>query len=328
MQFLLHLGRDIRVAVRFKKDDVPLNTVNLKATMSQLEDMRIFAEAVDAQSFTAAADRLGLSKQFVSKRIAALEKRLGARLLLRSTRRLRVTDLGLAYHERAQRILLEVDDAEQMIASQTAAPRGVLRLSAPMTFATLHLGSVIPVFLQRHPEVSVELELNDRTVDLIGEGYDMAVRIGTLADSVLVARRIAPVQLITCASPEYLRVRGTPMTPEQLAAHDCLIYGHARHSEWTFRVGGRARRVTVSGRMRANNGEMLREAAIEGMGVISLPDFIVAAALADGRLVEVLDAFRPDGFTVYAVYPQHRQSSLLVRAFSDFLVERFGQLQN
>lgn len=292
--------------------------------MSQLEDMRIFAETVDAQSFTAAAERLGLSKQFVSKRIAALEKRLGARLLVRSTRRLRVTDLGLAYHERAQRILQEVDAAEQMITSQMATPRGVLRLSAPMTFATLHLGPLIPAFIQRHPEVSVELELNDRTVDLIGEGYDMAVRIGALADSSLIARRITTVQLVTCASPDYLRQHGVPAAPEQLAGHACLIYGHARHGEWSYRVGERMRKVAVSGPMRANNGEMLRDAATAGLGVICLPDFIVAAALADGRLVTLLDAFRPEGFSVQAVYPQHRESSLLVRAFSDFLVAHFS----
>ena len=292
--------------------------------MNQLEDMRIFVETVDAQSFTAAADRLGLSKQFVSKRIAALEKRLGARLLVRSTRQLRVTDLGLAYHERAQRILEEVDAAEQLITSQTAAPRGLLRLSAPMTFATLHLGAVIAAFMQRHPEVVVELELNDRMVDLIGEGYDMAVRIGTLADSSLVARRIAAVQLITCASPDYLRRHGTPSAPGDLASHACLTYGHARRGEWTFRVEGRIRKVSVGGPMRANNGEMLRDAAVAGLGIVSLPDFIVAAALADGRLVPVLDACRPEGFNVYAVCPQHRQSSLLVRAFSDFLAERFS----
>jgi DNA-binding transcriptional LysR family regulator len=286
--------------------------------------MRIFAETVDAQSFTAAADRMGLSKQFVSKRVAALEKRLGARLLVRSTRQLRVTDLGLAYHERAQRILEEVDAAEQLIASQTAAPRGLLRLSAPMTFATLHLGPVIPAFMQRHPEVVVELELNDRTVDLIGEGYDMPVRIGRLAVSSLVARRIAAEQLITCASPGYLRRHGAPSAPGDLASHACLTYGHARRGEWTFRVEGRVRKVSVSGPMRANNGEMLRDAAVAGLGIVSLPDFIVAAALADGRLVPVLDACRPEGFNVYAVSPQHRQSSLLVRAFSDFLAERFS----
>lgn len=293
--------------------------------MSQLEDMRIFAETVDAQSFTAAADRLGLSKQFVSKRIAALEKRLGARLLVRSTRHLHVTDLGLAYNERAQRILQEVDAAEQMIASQMATPRGTLRLSAPMTFATLHLSTLIPVFMQRHPDVSLELELNDRTVDLISEGYDMAVRIGTLADSSLVARRIAPVAMVTCASPAYLRDNGTPAALEELASHACLVYGHARHSEWPFRVGTRARTVPVNGPMRANNGEMLRDAAIDGMGIIQLPDFIVGAALADGRLVEILDAFRPEGLTIHAVYPQHRQTSLLVRAFIDFLVENYAE---
>ncbi len=293
--------------------------------MNQLEDMRIFVETVDAQSFTAAADRLGVSKQFVSRRIAALEKRLGARLLVRSTRHLRVTDLGLAYNERAQRILQEVDAAEQMITSQTATPRGVLRLSAPMTFATMHLGPLIPAFMQRHPEVLVELELNDRTVDLIGEGYDMAVRIGTLADSSLIARRITAVQLITCASPGYLRQNGVPTAPEQLGAHACLIYGHTRQGEWTFRVGERMRKLSVSGPLRSNNGEMLRDAAIAGLGLVALPDFIVAAALADGRLVEVLETFRPAGFTVHAVYPQHRQSSLLVRAFSDFLVERFRE---
>ena len=292
--------------------------------MNQLEDMRIFVETVDAQSFTAAADRLGLSKQFVSKRIAALEKRLGARLLVRSTRQLRVTDLGLAYHERAQRILEEVDAAEQLITSQTAAPRGLLRLSAPMTFATLHLGAVIAAFMQRHPEVVVELELNDRMVDLIGEGYDMAVRIGALADSSLVARRIAAVPLITCASSDYLRRRGTPSTPGELASHACLTYGRARRGEWTFRVEGRVRKVSVSGPMRANNGEMLRDAAMAGLGIVSLPDFIVAAALADRRLVPVLDKFRPEDINVYVVYPQHRQSSLLVRAFSDFLAERFS----
>ena len=174
--------------------------------------------------------------------------------------------------------------------------------------------------------MSVELELSDRTVDLIGEGFDMAVRIGTLADSTLLARRVASVELITCASPDYLRLHGTPMLPDQLRAHACLIYGHARHSEWAFRSDGRARKVAASGRMRANNGEMLCHAAIQNMGITQLPDFIVATALADGRLREVLATFRPDGFNVYAVYPQHRQSSLLVRAFSDFLVERFRQL--
>lgn len=291
--------------------------------MNQLEDMRIFAETVDAQSFTAAAERLGLSKQFVSKRVAALEKRLGARLLERSTRQQRVTDLGLAYYEHARRILQQVEAAEQMVTHHTATPRGVLRLSAPMSFATLHLGALIPVFMQRYPEVSVQVDLTDRIVDIIGEGYDMAVRIGLLADSSLVARRITAVNLITCASPAYLRQCGAPAAPDQLSAHTCLIYSHTRQGEWAYRVGGRVRKVPVHGPMCANNGELLRDAAIGGLGVVVLPDFIVAPALADGRLVEVLADCRPAGFNAYVVYPQHHETSLTVRSFSDFLLEQF-----
>ena len=293
--------------------------------MNQLEDMRIFVETVQAQSFTAAADRLGLSKQFVSKRIAALEQRLGARLLVRSTRNQRVTDLGTAYFERAQRILQEVDAAEQMVLGRTATPRGTLRLSAPMSFGTLHLAPLVPVFMQREPQVSFELDLNDRTVDLIGEGYDMAVRIGALADSSLIARRISSMQLITCASPGYLRQHGEPTAPAQLAAHACLSYSHSRRNDWTYRVGERVHKVSVSGPLCSNNGEMLRDAAIAGLGLTVLPDFIVAAAVADGRLLEVLGDFRPDILNIHVVHPQHRETSLVVRAFSDFLAEQFRE---
>ena len=292
--------------------------------MSQLEDMRIFAETVDAQSFTAAADRLGLSKQFVSKRIAALEKRLGTRLLVRSTRSQRVTDLGTAYYERALRILKEVDAAEQMVTSHTAAPRGVLRLSAPMTFGTLHMGSLIPAFMRLHPQVSVELDLNDRAVDLIAEGYDMAVRIGTLNDSSLVARQLCGIPMITCASPAYLQQHGEPAAPTDLSAHACLSYGPSRQSVWNYRSGNIDLKQAVRGPMRSNNGEMLRDAAIAGLGVIALPEFIIAAALADRRLAEILQGFRPEAFAAYAIYPPHSESYLLVRAFSNFLIENLG----
>lgn len=292
--------------------------------MSQFEDMRMFVETVAHGSFTAAAEHLQLSKQQVSKRIAALEARLGARLLLRTTRRLHVTELGLAYLERAQRILQELDDAEQMVASRSAEPRGLLRLSAPMSFGTMHLGPVMPAFLARHPHVSLELELNDRMVDLVAEGYDMAIRIGVLADSSLVARRIAPMRQITCASAGYLHEHGVPSSPGELSGHACLLYGHGPRTSWHYLVDGRELAVPVQGRMRANNGEMLRDAAIAGQGLVQLPGFIVAPALADGRLVSVLDDVRPAASTVYAVYPQHRQTSLLVRAFSDFLRECFA----
>jgi DNA-binding transcriptional LysR family regulator len=177
--------------------------------MSQLEDMQIFVSTVDAQSFTAAADRLGLSKQLISRRIMALEERLGARLLVRTTRRLSITDTGRGFYERAVKILQDVDEAEQLVANQNAAPRGTLRLSAPMSFGTLHLGPAIARFMATWPEVTMELDLSDRFVDVVGEGYDMAVRIGQLDDSSLIARAIAPTQLVACASPAGRRRRPT-----------------------------------------------------------------------------------------------------------------------
>lgn len=292
--------------------------------MSQLEDMRLFAETVDAGSFTAAAERLELSKQFVSKRVSALEARLGARLLIRTTRKLRVTELGVAYYERARSILQEVDDAEQMVTSQNATPRGLLRVTAPMSFGTMHLSPAIPEFLQRYPDVSLDLDLNDRRIDLIGEGYDMAVRIGMLADSTLIARRIAPLDLVVCASPAFLAEQGTPATPEDLSRYNCLLYGNNRSSEWDLSREQKTLTVAVSGRLRVNNGEVLRDAAVAGLGLAILPTFIVAPALADGRLVRVLDTYRPPTTSIYVVYPQHRQTSLLIRSFTDFLQDRFN----
>lgn len=291
--------------------------------MNQLEDMRLFIATLDQGSFTAAAERLGLSKQFVSKRVGALEAQLGVRLLVRTTRRLRATELGLAYGEQARAIVQQVDDLEQTITGTSRSPRGRLRISAPMSFGTMHLSPLLPTFLAEYPEVSVELELSDRMVDLLGEGFDVAVRIGVLADSSLIARRIAPMQLVLCCSPAYLQARQAPTTLADLATHDCLLYGHGPRVEWTF--GGTAQKsLLVSGRYRANNGELLRDAALQGLGIAQLPTFIVAPALARGDLVTVLDAFRPATSSVHAVYPQHRQSSLLVRLFVEFLQRNFA----
>jgi DNA-binding transcriptional LysR family regulator len=289
--------------------------------MNQLEDMRIFVTTVEKGSFTGASDALGLSKQFVSRRVAALEERLGVRLLNRTTRRLHVTDAGREYHARAVRILEEVEDAELAVSSQGDSPRGTLRLTAPMSFGTLYLGSVLPAFLLRYPAVSVELDLNDRTVDLIHEGYDMGIRIGTLDDSTLIARALAPAQIVTCCSPAYLAGRGAPVTPDDLATHDCLLYGHNRQVNWTFQEVGKPCSVSVSGCLLANNGEIVRDAALAGLGIAWLPTFIVGDALREGRLVTVLDAYAPPPMVVYAVYPQHRQASLTIRAFVDYLRE-------
>ena len=201
-------------------------------------------------------------------------------------------------------------------------PRGSLRLSAPLSFAMAHLGCLLPLFLQHHPQVSVEVDLSDRPVDLIGEGYDLVLRIGTLEDSTLIARRIASIPRVYCASPDYLALRGTPQKPEDLADHDCLPYGHGRQVQWRFK--GKLQALNVSGRMRVNNGDLLRDTAIAGLGVTYLPTFIVGDALKDGRLVTVLDEFAPEALTLSAVYPQHRQSSRPVQALVEFLRERLA----
>ena len=293
--------------------------------MNQLEDMQIFVSTVDAQSFTAAADKLGLSKQFISRRIMALEERLGARLLIRTTRKLSVTDSGRRYYERALKIGDEVNEAEALVSRENTSPRGTLRISAPVSFGTLHLGPAIARFMTQCPEIAIELDLNDRFVDIVGEGYDMAIRIGNLADSSLLARHIAAAQLVACASPAYLEARGEPGTPAELKAHACLIYGHGHNTEWVFTEKGKPLRIAVKGRMRANNGELVCAAAIGGLGIALLPTLIVGEALRTQQLVTVLDAYAPTPLNIHAVYPQHRQSSLSIKVFTDFLRSTFGK---
>ncbi|MDE1169577.1 MAG: LysR family transcriptional regulator [Pseudomonas sp.] len=290
--------------------------------MNAFEDMRLFAQVMESGSFTAAAEQLGLSKQYVSRRLMQLESRLGVRLLNRSTRRLDVTPLGQSYYESAVRLLNEVQAVEQGIVGENAQPRGTLRVSAPLSFAVAHLGTLLPEFLKRYPQVAVEVDLSDRPVDLLGEGYDVVLRIGVLLDSSLIARRIACIPRLYCASPQYLAARGTPRLPADLAAHDCLPYGHGRQVQWQFQVGGKPQAMAVTGRIRANNGELLKDAALADLGIAYLPRFIVGDALADGRLVSVLDSFAPPALQLSAVYPQHRQSSRPVQAFIDFLRER------
>jgi DNA-binding transcriptional LysR family regulator len=294
--------------------------------MNQFEDMRIFAQVMESGSFTAAADQLGLSKQFISRRLMQLEERLGVRLLNRSTRRLDVTPLGQAYYESALRLVAEVEQAEQSIAGQNAQPRGTIRLSAPLSFAMAHLGCLLPLFLQRYPEVSVELDLSDRSVDLLGEGYDLALRIGLLEDSTLIARRLALIDRVYCCSPDYLASRSAPQAPEELKDHDCLPYGHSRQVQWRFERNGKPLTINLCGRMRANNGDLLRDAAVAGLGITYLPLFIVGEQLKEGRLVRVLDEYRTEPLVLSAVYPQHRQSSRPVQALIEFLKEHLIEL--
>ena len=287
----------------------------------QLDDMRIFVATVDAHNFTAAAKRLALSKQFVSRRVMALEEALGVQLLIRNTRKLAVTELGQEFYERARRILGEVEDAEQAMSLRRAGPRGLLRVSAPMSFGMMHLSPLVASFLREHADVRFDMELSDRTVDVVGEGFDMAIRIGALPDSTLIAQKLVDVRMVVCCSPGYVRRRGAPIVPGDLARHSCLLYGHGGVVSWDFVVDGVSKGVEVSGPLRANNGELVRDAAVAGLGIVRLPDFIVAEAVGSGLLVTVLEEFLPSATTVYAVYPQHRQSSVSIRVFVEFLRE-------
>ena len=294
--------------------------------MDRLAAMRAFARVAETRSFSEAARRLRVSKSVLSRQVAALEAELGVRLFHRTTRALTPTEIGQAYYQRVSRILADIDEAEQSVGLLQGAPRGRLKVNAPMSFGYLHLAPALPDFLSACPEIEVELAMNDRTVDLIEEGFDVAVRIGRLSDSSLVARKLAPMRLVVCASPAYLAERGAPATPADLKHHDCLLYSNEpAPEEWRFTTPeGNPWAATVHGRLCANNGDTLRIAALRGLGFVRLPTFIVGRDLQAGALVSVLADYVAQDSGLYAVYPQARHLSPKVRVFVDFLGERFG----
>lgn len=293
--------------------------------MDKLDDMVAFIKVVEARSFTAAGARLGLSKSVVSRRIAELEDRLGARLLNRTTRKLSLTEIGQAFYERCARIVADVEEAERAVGDLHGAPRGRLRLNAPVSFGRLHLAAAIVAFIERYPAIEIDVDLNDRYVDLLEDGYDLAVRVGRLRDSSLVARKLAPSRRAVVASPAYLERCGVPETPLDLANHNCLLYTNIPTAEqWQFADGDEAFSVKVTGPMRANNGDLACAAAVAGMGIAVLPTFLCGAALATGDLVALDLPLKTTETGVYAVYPQNRHLSSKVRAFVDFLAARFG----
>ncbi len=291
----------------------------------ELDAMALFARVVEAGGFSQAARELSQSKSSVSKRVARLEDRLGVRLLNRTTRRLSLTEAGEAFYAGCRRMLSEAEAAEETVTYLTAAPRGTLRVNAPMSFGQWHLAPALADFLQRCPEVSVELVLDDREVNLVQEGFDVGIRIRELADSSLVARRLTHARRLLCAAPAYLETHGRPKRPEDLAGHACLLYSYISDpAVWTFRGRQGRRRVRVAGRLKANNGEALREAAVAGFGIAYLPTFIVGDAVRAGRLTCLLAEWtREAGAPIHAIYPAGRNLSPKVRVFVDFLAERF-----
>jgi DNA-binding transcriptional LysR family regulator len=293
--------------------------------MDRLASMKAFAQVVDAGSFSGAAERLGVTRAAVSKGVMQLEKQLGVRLLNRTTRRVGPTEVGLAYHDRCLAILADIDEAERAVSSLHDEPRGRLKVNAPMSFALLHLGLPIVDFMARYPEVKVQLVMNDRLVDMIDGGFDIGIRIGALADSSLIARRIAPARRVVCAAPDYIAKHGEPVHPDDLKHHICLNYGHLdANARWTFTGPEGDVTVPVEGALSVNNGDILCQAAAHGRGIVTLPTFIAGADLKAGRLVPIMAPWSLATQDIFVIYPPHRYLSAKVRVFIDFLAGRFG----
>jgi DNA-binding transcriptional LysR family regulator len=292
--------------------------------MENLTDIAIFVRVVEAGGFTAASDRLEMSQSVISRSVTALETRLGVRLLQRTTRRISLTEAGAELYRRAVRGLAELEEAELEVTRFQTEPRGTLRVSAPTSFTLTYLAPLLGEFLGRYPAVRVDLQLNDQQVDIVAEGFDLAIRIATLEDSQLVAQRLAPVRSVVCASPAYLARRGAPETPQDLLQHDCIVYTYGRHpGKWRFRGDEGELLVPVQGPVQTNNGLVEKQLVVDGVGLALLPTFYVAEELRRGTLVTVLDAHAPVDFGVYAVYPERRGLGAKVRAYVDYLREKF-----
>lgn len=289
--------------------------------MDRLTEMEAFVQVVEQGGFSEAARRVGLSKSAISKQIATLEARLGARLLNRTTRRVSPTEIGLAYYEKALLVLKTAAEADAMVTAMQAAPQGLLRVSAPVNLGERLLSASVAAFLTQHPNISVELCLEDRYVDLLSEGYDVAIRIGKLSDSSLMAKKLGLAAMRIVAAPAYLDRAGVPETLDDLARHSLLHYTlMAGGTSWRVRLKtGEERSFRAAGPVTANNGSALLAAAAEGLGIVALPDFICSEALATGRLVPVLPALGLDPLGIYAVYPAGRFMQPKLRAFIDHL---------
>ena len=287
---------------------------------------RVFVQVVDSGSFARAAEVLDLSNAVVTRQVAALERHLGARLLNRTTRRMSLTDAGEEFHARCRSILEQFAEAEAVASRGARSPVGLLRLSAPLSYGISHLAPVLARFRQRYPQLRLDVDLSDRLVDLANEGIDVALRIATRLDPGIVSRRIATLDAVVCASPDYLRRRGLPREPAELAGHDTLGFSYLwAGDEWPFTApDGRREHIRVHPEVHSSNGELLRELAIAGGGIILQPRFIVEEALQRGALVPILESYRSLELTLHAVYLSHRYLPSKVRVFIDFLVDALG----
>ncbi|WP_028489810.1 LysR family transcriptional regulator [Thiothrix lacustris] len=291
--------------------------------MSRLEYMGNFVAIVDGGSITAAADKLELTVAAVSKRLKMLETELGVRLLTRNTRQLSLTEAGQYYYQHCREIQEEVSRVDQHLLAMQGTLSGSLRINMPMTYGKVRLSHWLIRFLQQHPDIHLTAHLDDAYTDAANGNYDVVIRIGVLEDSRLVARKLENVYLMPVASPAYLQAQGMPQTPADLAHHQCLHYTNVSHREgWTFYDEvGKAHNVQIRGQLCANNGEVLKQAAIAGMGVVMLPDFELIDALEKGELVRILPEYSAQTISVYAVYPSRQFLPEKTRALVDFLMQ-------
>jgi DNA-binding transcriptional LysR family regulator len=293
--------------------------------MDKLTSIRAFTRVVQHGSFAAAARELHLSRSVVSKYVIELEQELGSQLLVRTTRSASPTENGQAYYERCIAILADLDEADRAVARLQSEPRGLLRVNAPMSFGTLHLGRAVADFMEKYPELQIQLVLSDQQIDPVQEGFDVTLRIADLPSSSLIARKIAPAARVVCAAPSYLERRGTPEHPSALRDHDCLTYGYlATGNQWKLTGPDGDHWIHVPWTLCSNNGEVLRDAVVKGRGIALLPNFIVGADLQQGSLRSILSHYAAPEIAVYAIYPPTRHVSVKVRVFIDYLIERFG----
>jgi len=294
--------------------------------MDRFEEMRTFITVVKQGSLTAAADKLDIAKSAISRRLADLEERLGVQLLNRTTRKINLTESGQQYYQHCLHILTDLEEAELSVSSEHAQLKGTIRIAAPLSFGVKHLSPLMNQFLLQHQGLTLDLDFNDSMVNIIEEGVDLALRIGQLADSSYKARRLAPIKRIICASPEYLEEHGTPETAADLKHHLKLSYSNVSDAQlWQFtEPDGSQTTIHAEYRMKANNGDMLLKAAIDGLGITTMPTFISYKAIQQGLLIPILTDYQLSEIALYAVYPDQRHLPQRVRVFIDYLAEQFG----
>ncbi|MBF0380221.1 MAG: LysR family transcriptional regulator [Magnetococcales bacterium] len=294
--------------------------------MDRFRLMETFVKVAEVGGFSAAARSMRLSKAVVSKYISLLEEQLSVRLFNRTTRQIRLTEEGRDYLQRCKMILADLEEAERSVKDLHGAPSGLLRISAPMSFGIYHLSSAIADFMEMWPKIEIDLDMNDRFVDVLAEGFDLAIRGGKMVDSSLIARRLAPLQSVLCGSAAYFKEYGEPQTPDELVNHNCIGYSYSRSGDnWHFQSAKGDVVVSVKSKIRVNSGDAIRQIVLQGQGIAIIPTFLVGHDLAQGTLIKTMDNYPIKESGLYALYHHNRHLSAKVRVFVDFLAKRYGK---